>query len=70
MPGRDAELMKPENQITSSMPLSYEDIWGEPAKNNEGQKASDDTCLFKGIKCSAWDNKSGCQAEFCILETD
>lgn len=51
-------------------PLTDEQIWGVPEKNSKELSVKDDLCHLKKIKCPAWDNKSGCQAEVCILEID
>jgi hypothetical protein len=53
--------------IISDKPLTKEQIWGIP-EMDEQIKEPADFCLYKKIRCSAWDDE--CQVEKCIQNAE
>ena len=46
--------------------ISHEDQWGETETIQE--ELLSDICPYEKIKCSAWNAKLGCEAEFCFMK--
>lgn len=57
-------MQTPEKQQTGK-PLTEEQLWGPPEEQIETIEPPKDLCLYRFMKCPAWDGE--CTAAYCIM---